>query len=116
MELKQNYIVPRILSNITGALRYDIYEQSIYQQCKKFFHYFRGKSNSPDNKYVTSLVFNTIGDQTFLYALYRDEQIRMWSTRTGQCVSTVNCLQDGIDARPQGRKSDLLTLSTLYFH
>ncbi|XP_037026302.1 nuclear pore complex protein Nup160 homolog isoform X2 [Bradysia coprophila] len=92
MELKQNYIVPRILSNITGALR--------------------GKTNSPDSKYVSSLVFNTIGDQTFLYALYRDEQIRMWSTRTGQCVSTVNCLQEGIDARPQGPQSNLLRRSS----
>lgn len=69
-----------------------------------YFIYFRGKTNTTDNLFVTSVVFNSIGGHTFLYALYRDDHIRMWSTKTGQCVSVVNCLQDGKDARPQGRK------------
>lgn len=54
-------------------------------------------------------MFNELGDQTFLYALYRDDNIRMWSTRTGQCVASIHCVQGGSsgggnESRPQGRK------------
>lgn len=64
---------------------------------------YRGKSNSADSEYVTSLVFSDIGGQAFVYALYRDDHIRMWSAKTGQCVATVNCLEDGVESRTQGR-------------
>lgn len=44
----------------------------------------------------------------------------MWSAKTSQCVSTVNCLQDGIDSRPQGRmlfnSCDLFHLSNQTFY
>lgn len=52
---------------------------------------------------MTSLLFSDLGGQTFLHALYRDDNIRMWSTKTGQCLATVNCLPDGKESRTQGR-------------
>lgn len=67
--------------------------------------YFRGKGAAvSDTQFATSLAFDSVGKETFLYALYRDDQIRMWSTKTGQCVSTVSCLQEGMESRAQGRK------------
>lgn len=65
----------------------------------------RGKSNSSDSQHVTSLLFSDLGGQTFLHALYRDDNIRMWSTKNGQCLATVNCLPDGKESRTQGRNN-----------
>lgn len=83
-ELKNFQILPRIFSNLTDAIR--------------------GKSNVNDSKYVTSIVFDTIGGENVLYALYRDNNIRMWSTRTGQCLFTLNIFKDIEDRRSQGSK------------
>lgn len=67
-ELKNFQILPKIFANITDAIR--------------------GKNN--DSNHVTSLAFDTIGGENVLYALYRDNNMRMWSTRTGQCLHTLN--------------------------
>lgn len=83
-ELKNFQILPRIFSNLSDAIR--------------------GKSNVNDSKYVTSIVFDTIGGENVLYALYRDNHIRMWSTRTGQCLFTLNIFKDVDDRRTQGSK------------
>jgi nuclear pore complex protein Nup160 len=80
-ELKNFQMLPRIFSNLTDVIR--------------------GKSNVNDSKYVTSIVFDTVGGENILYALYRDNNIRMWSTRTGQCLSTLNISKDN-DERSQG--------------
>ncbi|XP_055326409.1 nuclear pore complex protein Nup160 homolog isoform X2 [Sitodiplosis mosellana] len=85
-ELKESHIVPRILTNLTGA--------------------FRGKN--PDSQYVTSMVFGTIDDAVYLYGLYRDDHIRMWSARTGQCVSIVNCVPNALETRTRGSRNNLL--------
>lgn len=86
-ELKNFQILPRIFSNLTDALR--------------------GKSNVNDSNYVTSMVFDTIGGENVLYALYRDNNIRMWSTRTGLCLTSLNIHKDN-DERSQGSKLDNL--------
>lgn len=88
-ELKNFQILPRIFSNLTDAIR--------------------GKSNVNDSKYVTSIVFDTIGGENVLYALYRDNNIRMWSTRTGQCLNTLNIFKDVEDRRSQGSKISMST-------
>lgn len=99
-ELKNFQMLPRILSNFTDAIR--------------------GKSNVNDSKYVTSIVFDTLGGENVLYALYRDNNIRMWSTRTGQCLFTLNIFKDTEDRRSQGSKLDddfqsiFNTLKTLF--
>jgi nuclear pore complex protein Nup160 len=82
-ELKNFQMIPRIFSNFTDAIR--------------------GKSNVSDSNYVTSIVFDTVGGDNVLYALYRDNTLRMWSTRTGQCLSTQNITKDN-DERSQGSK------------
>lgn len=81
-ELKNFQIFPKIFSNFTDALR--------------------GKSNVNDSSFVTSMVFDTIGGENVLYALYRDNNMRMWSTRTGQCLNTMNILRDNDERRSQG--------------
>lgn len=80
-ELKNFQILPRLFSNLTGALR--------------------GKSNVNDSNYVTSTAFDTIGGETVLYALYRDNEIRMWSM-SGQCLYSLNIFKDKEDGRGQG--------------
>jgi hypothetical protein len=81
-ELKNFQIFPKIFSNFTDAIR--------------------GKSNVSDSSYVTSMVFDTLGGENVLYALYRDNNIRMWSTRTGQCLFTMNVFRDQDDRKSQG--------------
>lgn len=81
-ELKNFQIIPRLFSNLTDAIR--------------------GKSNVSDTNYVTSIVFDTIGGENVLYALYRDNNIRMWSTRTGQCLCTLNIFKENETRQSQG--------------
>lgn len=81
-ELKNVQILPRIFSNLSDAIR--------------------GKSNVSDSNYVTSLVFDSIGGESVLYALYRDNNLRMWSTRTGQCLSIVDILKGNEEKGSQG--------------
>lgn len=86
-ELKNFQMLPRLFTNLTDVLR--------------------GKSNVSDNKFVTSIVFDTIGGENVLYALYRDNNIRMWSTRTGQCLFTLNIFNDNEERRSQGSEKGL---------
>lgn len=83
-ELKNFQMLPRLFSNLSDAIR--------------------GKSNVNDSNYVTSIVFDNVGGDNVLYALYRDNNIRMWSTRTGQCLFTLNIFKDAEDKRSQGSK------------
>ncbi|KAG5683941.1 hypothetical protein PVAND_013197 [Polypedilum vanderplanki] len=92
IELKNFQILPKIFSNFTDAIR--------------------GKSNVNDSNYVTSMVFDTIGGENVLYALYRDNNIRMWSTRTGQCLFTMNIVRDNDERRSQGTQNNILKKST----
>lgn len=62
----------------------------------------RGKN--PDSQYATSMVFGTIENVVYLYGLYRDDHIRMWSAKTGQCVSIVNCVPNSVETRARGCK------------
>lgn len=86
-ELKNFQIIPRLFSNLTDAIR--------------------GKSNVSDTNYVTSIVFDTLGGENVLYALYRDNNIRMWSTRTGQCLHTLNIFKDNEARQSQGSELHL---------
>lgn len=82
-ELKNSQMVPRFFSNMLRG----------------------GKNNINDSNFVSSLVFDTIGGEIVLYALYRDNNIRMWSAKTGQCLSTLNILMENDDRRSIGSKS-----------
>lgn len=74
-ELKSFHILPKLFSNITDA--------------------FRGKNNSNDGNYVISMVFDTLRGENVLHALYRDNNLRTWSLRSGQCLNTINvCRED----------------------
>lgn len=66
-------------------------------------YYFRGKN--PDSQYATSMVFGVIESIVYLYGMYRDDHIRMWSAKTGQCVSVVNCVPNNSETRARGCKS-----------
>jgi nuclear pore complex protein Nup160 len=87
-ELKSFQILPRIFSNITDA--------------------FRGKSQVSDTQYVTSLVFDTIAGEIILYALYRDNNIRMWSAKTGQCLFTANVFKENDERRNLATQNNIL--------
>lgn len=50
------------------------------------------------------MVFGTIDNVVYLYGLYRDDHIRMWSAKTGQCVSIVNCVPNALETRTRGCK------------
>jgi hypothetical protein len=86
-ELKNFQIFPKIFTNITDVIR--------------------GKNNVNDGNYVTSLVFDTVSGENVLYALYRDSNIRMWSTRTGQCLYTLNAIQNQDEKKQQGSECAL---------
>lgn len=83
-ELKNFQMLPRLFSNISDVLR--------------------GKNNVNDSNYVTSIVFDSLGGENVLYALYRDDNIRMWSARTGQCLVQFNIFKDNEERRSQGSK------------
>lgn len=74
IELKASQMIPRIFSNLTEV--------------------FRGKSHSNDTNSGTSLVFDQMDDQVVVYILHRDSNIRMWSTKTGQCLASLNILSE----------------------
>lgn len=95
-ELKSFQMLPKLFSNLTDALR--------------------GKNSSNDGNYVTSVVFDTLQGENVLYALYRDNNLRMWSTRTGQCLHTINVCRDDDRIRTSGSKkqSDFSILFVYY--
>ncbi|XP_067639989.1 nuclear pore complex protein Nup160 homolog [Eurosta solidaginis] len=80
--LKENNIMPRLFSNLKNA--------------------FTGKSDFSDANHANSLVFSYINGQIYLLALYRDDQLRVWSTTSFQCVSAIECVRDSSRARTQG--------------
>lgn len=69
-ELKNSQMIPRIFSNLTGAIR--------------------GRNEINDSDFSTSIVFDSFGNENVLYSLYRDNTIRMWSLKSGQCLCTMN--------------------------
>lgn len=50
------------------------------------------------------MVFGVVENVVHLYAMYRDDHIRMWSANTGQCVSIVNCVPNNSEIRARGCK------------
>lgn len=74
MELKESPMIPRILSNLTEV--------------------FRSKGNPDDVNSGTSLVVDQFDDQIVVYILHRDCNIRMWSTKTGQCLTSLSILSE----------------------
>lgn len=95
---------------------FDYYDLIEYVNFK--YSIIRGK-NTSDGSYVNSMIFKPIDGQLYLYALYRDDQIRMWSVRRSNCVGSVHILQDYGEQRIQGSKFDnpviLITKSLLYY-
>lgn len=65
---------------------------------------YRGKSDVSDSNHTNSAVFNYINGQIYLLALYRDDQLRVWSMSNFQCVCSFDCIRDNNKARTQGRK------------
>lgn len=50
------------------------------------------------------MVFNIYDGAVYLAGLYRDDHVRMWSTKNGQCVAALNCLHNQMDIRSRGCK------------
>lgn len=48
------------------------------------------------------MIFGEVDDAMYLYGLYRDDHIRMWSVKSGQCVSIVNCVPNALETRARG--------------
>lgn len=69
-EMKNAQMLPRLFSNLTGAIR--------------------GRNEVNDSDFSTSMVFDTLGNENVLYSLYRDNTIRMWSLKSGQCLCAIN--------------------------
>ncbi|XP_034947135.1 nuclear pore complex protein Nup160 homolog [Chelonus insularis] len=71
-ELKQDSIMPRFLSGIATA--------------------FRGKNS--ESLVAMSLVIHTWGNDTYLFALCRDGNVRMWSCNKAQCIAVADIAID----------------------
>lgn len=71
-ELKQDSIMPRFLSGIATA--------------------FRGRSS--EGQVAMSLVIHTCGNDTYLFALCREGNVRMWSCNRAQCVAVADVAID----------------------
>lgn len=56
-----------------------------------------------DADHANSLVFTCINNQIILLALYRNDHLRIWSTRSMQIICGINCVREGSDQRMQGR-------------
>lgn len=74
VELKESPMIPRIFSNFTEV--------------------FRSKANPDDVNAETSLVFDQFDDQVVVYILHRDCNLRMWSTKTGHCLTSLSILSE----------------------
>lgn len=84
-ELKQDSIVPRFLSGIATA--------------------FRGKNT--EDQVAMSLVIHTSGINTYLFALSREGNVRMWSCNKSQCVAVADIPIDNRQAA-QGAHGQML--------
>lgn len=71
-ELKQDSIVPRFLSGIATA--------------------FRGRST--EGQVPMALEIHTCGNDTYLFALCREGNVRMWSTNKAQCIAVTDVAID----------------------
>ncbi|XP_037936413.1 nuclear pore complex protein Nup160 homolog isoform X2 [Teleopsis dalmanni] len=87
-QLRQHNIMPRLFSNIKGALI--------------------GRNDSTDAEYATSFVFICVNNEIYLVTLYRNDNIRVWSTSTLQIVCSISCLRESNEQRIQGPQSNLL--------
>lgn len=84
-ELKQDSIVPRFLSGIATA--------------------FRGRTSEA---YVAmSLIIHSCGNDTYLFALCREGNVRMWSCNKAQCVAVTDAAIDNRVAS-QGAQGHML--------
>lgn len=72
IELKASQMIPRLFCNFPAVL---------------------GRTKQ-DNNAGTSLVFDQMDGQVVVYILHRDCNIRMWSTKTGQCLASLNILNE----------------------
>ncbi|XP_053950472.1 nuclear pore complex protein Nup160 homolog [Anastrepha ludens] len=86
--LKENNIMPRLFSNLKNA--------------------FTGKSDISDANHANSMIFSYINGQIYLLALYRDDQLRVWSATNFQCVCSIECMRDQSRTRTQGPQSSAL--------
>ncbi|CAK9826764.1 Nuclear pore complex protein Nup160 homolog [Anthophora retusa] len=84
-ELKQDSIVPRFLSGIATA--------------------FRGRSS--EAHVAMSLTIHSCGNDTYLFALCREGNIRMWSCNKAQCVAVTDAAFDNRVAS-QGAQGHIL--------
>lgn len=84
-ELKQDSLVPRFLSGIATA--------------------FRGRSS--EGQVAMSLVIHTCGNETYLFALCREGNVRMWSCNKAQCVAVADVAIDN-RAASQGAYGHML--------
>lgn len=73
IELKASQIIPRLFCNFPAVL---------------------GSRTKQDHNAGTALVFDQFDDQVVVYILHRDYNIRMWSTRTGLCLASLNILSE----------------------
>lgn len=71
-ELKQDSIVPRFLSGIATA--------------------FRGRSS--EGQVPMALEIHTCGNDTYLFALCREGNVRMWSSNKAQCIAVTDVAID----------------------
>ncbi|XP_017855131.1 nuclear pore complex protein Nup160 homolog [Drosophila busckii] len=82
-EIKEPNLMPRFLHNLKGALT--------------------GRGETVES--VISLAFSQIEGSIYLLVLYRNNELRLWSTATLQSISTLNCASaSGI----QGLQNSLL--------
>ncbi|XP_015601122.1 nuclear pore complex protein Nup160 homolog [Cephus cinctus] len=84
-ELKQDSIVPRFLSGIATALRGRNYEGHV----------------------AMALVIHTCGNDTYLFALCREGNVRMWSCNKAQCIAVADVAIDNRVAS-QGAQAHML--------
>lgn len=88
-ELKQDSMVPRFLSGIATA--------------------FRGRSS--EGHVPMSLVLHSFGHETYLFALCREGNVRMWACSKAQCVAVADIAIDSSRVPSQGVQGHILRKS-----
>lgn len=84
LELKQDSSMPRFLSGLATAFRRN------------------NEINVP-----MSLTIHTFGNELYLFALYREGNIRMWSCSKGQCIAYTDIMENQQEAC-QGAQGHIL--------